>query len=216
VKVKRHAHLLFAALVAGLSLPVQASGDLYANDGVRLGTLVSSDQSSSVLTVVTARGYLVHVRGSGEIAEQRNVGTTAFLTADCSGQTYAVNLPLRPIVFLSHSFNSSGESRVMHVTNHAVPVELPNGSKFYQWTSIDGIAICYEWEVDTAFGPVQLMPSEPNDPHETGIEDGPFRVPFKLTWTPVFYDGFESTMAHGVGNSNYAFKRTAGTLHRVS
>jgi hypothetical protein len=178
-------------LALAVSYPAYAqSGDVYDNSGVRLGSLISIDTYTSAVTVATDRGYLVDIDWKGAIAVQTS---TTYLASDCTGQTYAMNMRVVPVVFLSYGLNSTFDSRIMYVTPGAVALQLKDGSRYYQWVQINGAEVCSEYQVNTQYGPVWLVPSELNNPLETGIENGPFAKPLRLSGDLVFTHGFELT-----------------------
>lgn len=183
--------IVFAALP--LANAASQSGLLTVTDGVgtTVGRLVSLEGGD--LTIITARGYLVYLRGrTGAIVSPDESGGTAYLSPDCSGQPFAKNVYIKPLVFLS-DWNASQGFEVMYVRGDSVQVTLNPGETYYQWGTIgpNPTLVCFGTQFQIGNDPVRLTPMYPNDLSETGIGSGPFVPPFKISAIAIFQDGFE-------------------------
>ena len=186
---------LMVIVIAALPLANAASqsGVLIVTDGVgtTVGRLVSLERGD--LTIVTPRGYLVYLRGrTGAIVSPDESGDTAYLSSDCSGQPFAKEIYIKPLVFLS-GWNASQGFEVMYVRGDSVPVTLNSGETYYQWGTVgpNPALVCFGTQLQIGDDPVRLTPMHPNDPSETGIGIGPFVPPFKISAIEVFKNGFE-------------------------
>lgn len=187
-------HLLrkasLAALVAWSTVPAIAAPGLIARDsnGVLLGTLVSTD-SRGWSTVLTAHGYLVPITPEGEIGDQDGYGSGYFVNPDCSGQVYAMDPPIAPVVYRNGG-NATGVSRI---DRDAPALTLQVGDVYYGFVTNGGDGsppTCTGRKV--TFRAVQMLPIHPNDQERTGIGNGPFKMPIRVSLTGVFSSGFET------------------------
>lgn len=160
--------------------------------GLVLGEFVSIESESIAMT--TSRGYLVVVGNGGEIRHPGDLGEwVIYRDALCSGQRYVTNLLLQPIVYRS-------EEGVVYVPDDAETIRLGVGDVYYIWSTVypnpnpnpipNPQPECHLQEVGPDSSPF-ITPFFPNDPGVTGIGNGPFLPPFKISAVVVLRDGFE-------------------------
>lgn len=182
--------IVYSALITGTLIfaPVESRALTVSDaNGVVMGEFVSLDSGDIVAT--TTKGFLVYLRSStGEITALHDSNYLYYLDSECTGQLYVKSIPIRPVVFMSAQ-QFLQNPQVMYVNSSATPVAA---QYYYRWTTIGGdpTLICYEQEANSEF-PDYFLPVSPNDPTVTGLGNGPFVPPFKLSMRLVFEDGFD-------------------------
>jgi hypothetical protein len=169
---------------------IAEAAPLGVNDanGNYLGTFASADdKDEATVLLVTPRGYLAKIEISGwydvwKPGYPRSIlGLSHYWqSADCSGSRLAYNR-------VAGRIESDG-SAIYYVPVDAVPVTIVAGQS-YSYDNNDSTG-CHQatMETDSTF-----MPTLPNDPNVTGISNGPFALPLRLSFVdPIYRNGFES------------------------
>lgn len=158
--------------------------------GQAIGEYDGNDRGDIIMT--TASGYLVYVDAfSGEISAPQGAGSGAYLDANCVGPPYALNLYLRPLVYLSYE-PATNVKQIFAIGGEVVPVVLNAGDFYYQWGVVGpgSTPVCHGWQVE-ANEHIYLFPMIQNNPAETGVGNGPFHPPFRISMSSLFLDGFD-------------------------
>lgn len=163
-------------------------------NGVVLGEFVSTDGGK--LAFMTSKGFLGYVNpGRKKMVNPPYTFGPIYLSEGCIGQPYAIDGSIRPVVFSSdEDVLTEPYSSVFYIRADAETITLKPGQHYYFWARNFGGATpvdsCTEWNVHPD-SPVQVVPAAPNDPAVTGISNGTFVPPFKLSMRRVFEDGFD-------------------------
>jgi hypothetical protein len=179
--------LALTVLVAGFTDVHAAPLGVSDANGVLLGTFAASDNTG--VQIVTLKGYTARIlvyRDSLSSPPEGSLSAvfgvdSSWASSDCSGQRLA-ETPVAGRV-------ESTSEAVYYVPAEALPVTIHSGQQYSYRGDYTG-AVCQQGTMaqDKVFVPVYL-----NDPVVTGIGNGPFAVPLKLSFVDSIYrNGFES------------------------
>ena len=170
------------ALVASCS---GTAGTVYDREDFELGTFLSVNRNGET-AILTSKGFIALVSGgNGSLQGPQEGGETAYLDSTCAGEAYVLNVPIRPYVFRKGA-------EILMVGNE-VPTVLAPGSSYFIWAQVspNPFPTCHEISVTPEIGIIFVDPKRLNDPAITGIGNGPFDPPLRVTSWSGFNTGFE-------------------------
>jgi hypothetical protein len=167
--------LFFVAATSAVAGPLVVKD----SNGVILGTFVSGGAES--VQLITPKGYVAAIR-----VYDYQVGTLGsvisfggyHLSSDCTGPMYSDTAMTGRV--------ESNATMVVYVPAGATGTTAHTGDAY----SYEIGGVCQ----NSAFGQdTLLVPILPNDPNVTGIGNGPFAMPLRISWAePIFANGFET------------------------